>query len=140
MTGWARKPRLREEYRKAWEAMGVTCIFLNAGEEHCQPGCLLKRLFRFVALTDAFPDLLQRTVTVKGILTAPSPGQTGALPDPKCVPLTGNLFSVEDELRRPRVFAHLGVKMLHLTYNRRNRIGNGCAQPANSGLSEFGRV
>ncbi|MFV0415218.1 MAG: hypothetical protein ACK5NG_02505 [Chthoniobacterales bacterium] len=31
MTGWASTPELREEYRAAWEASGVTCSFLNAG-------------------------------------------------------------------------------------------------------------
>jgi membrane dipeptidase len=30
--------------------------------------------------------------------------------------------------------------MMHLTYNRRNLIGDGCAEPANAGLSDFGRA
>ena len=30
--------------------------------------------------------------------------------------------------------------MMHLTYNRRNPIGDGCAEPANAGLSDFGRA
>jgi membrane dipeptidase len=29
---------------------------------------------------------------------------------------------------------------MHLTYNRRNMIGDGCAEPANAGLSDFGRA
>ena len=29
---------------------------------------------------------------------------------------------------------------MHLTYNRRNMIGDGCAEPANGGLSDFGRA
>ena len=32
MTRWADDPTLREEYRQAWEASGVTCILQNAGE------------------------------------------------------------------------------------------------------------
>jgi membrane dipeptidase len=30
--------------------------------------------------------------------------------------------------------------MMHLTYNRRNVIGDGCAEPGNAGLSDFGRA
>ncbi len=30
--------------------------------------------------------------------------------------------------------------MMHLTYNRRNMLGDGCAEPANGGLSDFGRA
>lgn len=30
--------------------------------------------------------------------------------------------------------------MMHLTYNRRNMVGDGCAEPGNAGLSDFGRA
>src|SRR5690606_36831437 len=48
--------------------------------------------------------------------------------------------SVEEELRYIRVFFQLGIRMLHLTYNRRNVIGDGCGEPSDSGLSDFGRT
>ena len=44
-----------------------------------------------------------------------------------------------DELRYLRVFYQLGIRMMHLTYQRRNMIGDGCAEKANAGLSDFGR-
>jgi membrane dipeptidase len=47
---------------------------------------------------------------------------------------------VHEELRYIRVFFQLGIRMMHLTYNRRNMIGDGCAEPANAGLSDFGRA
>ena len=34
---------------------------------------------------------------------------------------------------------HLGVKFMHLTYNRRNAIGDGCAEPEDAGLTDLGR-
>jgi hypothetical protein len=46
----------------------------------------------------------------------------------------------EEELRHIRVFFQLGCRMMHLTHNRRNPIGDGCAEPANAGLSDFGRA
>ena len=140
MTGWAAEERLREEYRAAWEASGVTCMFLNAGEESNDPLRLLKRLSRYVALTDALPDILERAVTVEGIRAAHARGKRVLCLTGNGVPLTGNTFTVQDELRYLRVFANLGVRMMHLTYNRRNLLADGCAEPDNAGLSDFGRM
>ena len=39
-----------------------------------------------------------------------------------------------------RVFFQLGIRMMHVTYNRRNLLGDGCAEPANGGLSDLGRA
>jgi membrane dipeptidase len=36
-------------------------------------------------------------------------------------------------------FAALGVKVMQLTYNKRNLAGDGCLEKANAGLSDFGR-
>jgi membrane dipeptidase len=36
-------------------------------------------------------------------------------------------------------FYHLGVRIVQPTYNRRNLIGDGCLEPADAGLSTFGR-
>ena len=55
------------------------------------------------------------------------------------VPLTQQWVSVEDELRYLRVFFQLGIRMMHLTYQRRNMIGDGSGEPGNAGLSDFGR-
>jgi flavorubredoxin len=46
---------------------------------------------------------------------------------------------VEEELRYIRVWFQLGCRMMHLTYNRRNMLGDGCAEPDDAGLSDFGR-
>ncbi|MBI2207229.1 MAG: membrane dipeptidase [Candidatus Rokubacteria bacterium] len=37
------------------------------------------------------------------------------------------------------VYYRLGVRVTQLTYNVRNWVGDGCAEPADSGLSDFGR-
>ena len=48
--------------------------------------------------------------------------------------------STEEELDLIRLFFLLGIRMMHLTYNRRNEIGDGCAEAANGGLSDFGKI
>ena len=54
------------------------------------------------------------------------------------VPLAQQWGSVEDELRFVRVFYQLGIRMMHLTYQRRNMIGDGCGEKTDAGLSDFG--
>ena len=46
----------------------------------------------------------------------------------------------EEALDQIANFFRLGVRMMHLTYNRRNLIGDGCAESADAGLSDFGRA
>jgi membrane dipeptidase len=49
----------------------------------------------------------------------------------------GTMF--DDDLSRVDLFHKLGVRIVQLTYNRRNLLGDGCLEPANAGLSVFGR-
>jgi membrane dipeptidase len=48
--------------------------------------------------------------------------------------------SVRDELRFIRIFHELGTRMMHVTYNRRNPLGDGAGEPHDGGLSDFGRA
>lgn len=47
---------------------------------------------------------------------------------------------MRDELRLIRIFQELGVRMMHLTYNRRNPIGDGAGESNDGGLSDFGHA
>ncbi|MBM3890634.1 MAG: dipeptidase, partial [Verrucomicrobia bacterium] len=55
-------------------------------------------------------------------------------------PIVGQLSDPDEELSWVETWYQLGVRLMHLTYNRRNFIGDGCAEPANGGLSELGRA
>lgn len=138
MTRWARDAELRREYREAWDAAGVTCTFQNAGEEGNAPDQLIKRLARHTYNTDAMSELMRRVTTAEDVVAAHDAGQRCTVLTCNGVPLVGEQRTVEEELRYLPVFAQFGVRMMHLTYNRRNPIGDGCAEPANAGLSEFG--
>lgn len=50
-----------------------------------------------------------------------------------------NMRPIGDRLERLRLFHRLGVRVMQLTYNERNFIGDGCLEPADGGLSLFGR-
>ena len=140
MTRYATDPEEREEFTSAWEAAGVTCILQNAGEEGNSVLRLIKRLARFTYATDMMPDFLMRAVTPDDIVAAKEQNKHCMYLIGNGVPLPQDWDSVEDELRYIRVFFQLGCRMMHLTYNRRNMIGDGCAEPANAGLSDFGKA
>jgi membrane dipeptidase len=44
-----------------------------------------------------------------------------------------------EDLARMDTFQGLGIRIVQLTYNRRNLVGDGCLEPADAGLSLFGR-
>jgi membrane dipeptidase len=46
---------------------------------------------------------------------------------------------IEDDLTRLQAFHDMGVRIIQLTYNGRNLVGDGCLEPANAGLSAYGR-
>lgn len=50
-----------------------------------------------------------------------------------------NMRPISDRLGRLQLFHRLGIRIMQLTYNERNFIGDGCLEPADEGLSLFGR-
>jgi membrane dipeptidase len=140
MTRYAFDPQEREEYLQAWAAAGVTCILQNAGEEIQSIPQVLKRLARFNFATDLMRDRVFRAVTPDDIVTAKQSGRHCLYMSSNAVPLPERWASKEEELGFIRIFFQLGIRMMHLTYNRRNLIGDGCNETGNAGLSDFGRA
>lgn len=44
-----------------------------------------------------------------------------------------------EDVERIPMYRELGVRVIQLTHNRRNLVGDGCMEPGNAGLSKFGR-
>ncbi len=139
MTRMVANQREREEFENAWKASGVTCIGQNAGEEGDAIERLLKRLARFTYSTDMMSDFVCKAVTPDDIVWAKQENRHALYFTGNGVPLPQHWVSVEEELGFIRIFFQLGIRMMHLTYNRRNVIGDGCGEIANGGLSDFGR-
>jgi membrane dipeptidase len=140
MTRCATHPRERQEFLDAFRSAGVTCIFENAGEEGNNPLQLLKRLSRFTYLTDLMREDLFKAVTPEDVVAAKKANRLCLYFTTNGVPLRQEGVSTRDELRLVRLFHQLGVRMMHLTYNRRNPLGDGAGEPSDGGLSDFGRL
>ena len=122
----------------AWQAAGVDCIFQNAGQEGMEIGRIIKRLAHFTFLTDMISEHVSKAVRPDDIVAAKEAGRRSLYFSLNGVPLPLDFICVEEELRYIKIFFQLGARMAHLTYNRRNLIGDGCGEPANGGLSDFG--
>jgi membrane dipeptidase len=140
MIRYATDPVERAEFMEAWEAAGVTCIFQNAGEEGQDPMRLIKRLARFTHATDLMRDFMPKAVTADDIERAKKENRHCLYFSGNGAPLRQHWVSVEDELRYVRIFFQLGIRMMHLTYQRRNMIGDGCGEATDGGLSDFGQA
>lgn len=130
----------QQEFREAWRASGVTCVFNNAGEEGQDPLRLIKRLARHTFSTDLMREFVFKAATPDDVERAKQQGRHCYYLTGNGVPLTQQWVSVEDELRYVRVFYQLGIRMMHLTYQRRNMIGDGSGEKSDAGLSDFGRA
>jgi membrane dipeptidase len=125
-------------FSQAWAASGVTCVNRNSGEETNVLDRLIRRLGHNTFVTDSLPATLTRATTADDIRCAKAAGKHCFLLTTNAVPLLNRLDSVESELSLIPIFRQLGVRMMHLTYNRRNLIGDGCAEPSDAGLSDLG--
>ena len=70
---------------------------------------------------------------VEDIASAAAAGQVGLIMGFQ------NARPIEDQLDRIDLFHRMGVRVIQLTYNNRNFLGDGCLEPSDGGLSAFGR-
>lgn len=140
MTRCVTSAEEQREYLEAWRASGVTCVFQNAGQEGQDPMRLIKRLARFTYTTDMLREHVSKAVVPDDIERVKAAGKHCLYMTGNGVPLTQDWVSIPDELRYLKIFYQLGIRMMHLTYQRRNMIGDGCGETSNAGLSDFGKA
>jgi membrane dipeptidase len=139
MTRWAFDEVQQREAIKAWEASGVNCVFVNAGEESNQITTVMQRLARRGYAAAVAPHVCSRAFSPAEIESAAAGNKHCYYMTANGVPLANREEYVEEELRYIQTFFQLGVRMMHLTYNRANAIGDGCGEARNGGLTDFGK-
>jgi membrane dipeptidase len=128
------------EFMEAWQASGVTCVFQNAGREGNAVDWLLRRFAHSTYVTDMMKDFIIKASSPDDIVSAKKQNKHCYYLTCNAVPMPMDWNSLNEELGFIEVFYQLGARMMHLTYNRRNMIGDGCAETSNAGLSDFGRA
>jgi len=93
----------------------------------------LARMSPWFANVERWPDVFQMVRNVQQLHEAKAAGRVGiVLGFQDTTPYDGDPAAVE-------VFHEMGVRVVQLTYNVRNLVGDGCLEPGNAGLSVYGR-
>lgn len=137
-TAITRDPRAAEEFCCAIRASGLKCMVQTvAGGKSRQEDISHMATFQQVC------RVLRKTLTQAGsaaeIREANMSGKLAIVWSVNGPPLVGQLQDLDEEMSWIDTWYNLGVRLMHMTYNRRNFVGDGCAEPANGGLSDLGR-
>ena len=79
-----------------------------------------------------YEDVIVQARSAKDILQAKEDGKVGVVLGWQ------NASPIESDLDRLALFYELGVRIIQVTYNERNLLGNGCFERIDEGLSNFG--
>jgi membrane dipeptidase len=113
-------------------ASGITAVNLTVSRSRFVD--TVDKIARWMANIERHPDALTQVRTVRQLLEAKEHGRFGIVFGfQDTTPLEGDLDNL-------RIFQDLGVRVVQLTYNVRNLVGDGCLEPANGGLSRFGHA
>lgn len=118
------------EYLDWYITGGVTAIAPSVGSTESAP-TVLTRLARWHRLIRERDDIVL-VRSAADIIDAKQQGRLGVY-----FHLQGT-DPVENNLDLIDLYKSLGVGMIQLTYNERNRVGDGCEEPGDAGLSRFG--
>ncbi len=116
-------------------ASGLTAVNLTIGHVAGSDDPFEATL-RDIASWDAFiranPDSLRKVLSAGDIAAAKAAGQVGVIYGFQNTEMLG------DDVQRIKLFADLGVRIVQLTYNGHNRVGDGATVADDQGLTPFG--
>jgi membrane dipeptidase len=135
------------EMLKNKEARSLFCkIMTDAGVTSIAPPCgggldienMIRALSYNQCFLDAMSPFITKALCANDIIEAKKAERYTMLFGVNTPPHLGNLQNRTKELEWLDIFHRLGVRMMHLTYNRQTLIGSGCACRHDGGLSDFG--
>jgi len=141
MLEMLKEENMREEYKKAWELSGVTCISQTVNDNLKGRGSFegtIRRMASSMVKFDILKDEFTKILSVKDIKKAKNEGKNAIIWNFQNTLMIGGGIDADKELERLDLFYALGVRIMQLTYNLRNFVGDGCTERYESGLSYFG--
>jgi membrane dipeptidase len=123
-----------KEYQEWWEASGVDVVSATLGA-FGDPPFTYENALRDIALwTRQFDSLgwLVKATRVKDIEQAKEMGKRAVILNFQ------NTTHIGTDLDKLDFFYNLGIRIIQLTYNMRNFVGDGCTERTDCGLSNFG--
>ena len=111
-------------------AVNLTVGALGSGEDVFEQ--TFKNIGGWEREIDAHPEALLRIRAAADLETARASHRLGVIYGFQDATPLG------DDPERVELFSRFGVRVIQLTYNRRNLLGDGCLEPGNAGLSRLG--
>ena len=131
-------PECAEMFRKTMKASGLNAMVATVaeGKSHMED---FKRMAAHTQVLRKFRDIIAKADNADEIAKINAEGKMAICWSFNGPPMAGELQDIEQELDLIDDWRRMGVRLMHLTYNRRNFVGDGCAEEANGGLSALGK-
>ena len=131
-------PECAELFRNTLKASGLNAMIVTVaeGKSHMED---FKRFAAHTQVLRVFRDAVAKADNADDIAKINAEGKMAFIWSVNGPPMAGELQDLEQELDLIEDWRRMGVRLMHLTYNRRNLIGDGCAEEANGGLSALGK-
>ena len=130
-VSWPPRGPLSAKQREAIASSGITAINVTVSADTFE--ATTRNIALWQGEADRYPALLSVVRRHADIARAKKEGTLGLILGFQ------NTEMIERDLTRLEVFCRLGIRIIQLTYNDRNLIGDGCLEPGNAGLSALGR-
>ena len=131
-TNYPDKPPLDDVMVGNALASGITAVNITVSSGDFAPTA--SRIAGWLATIDRFPDVFRQVRSVEQLRAAKRERRVGLVFGFQ------NTRPYEGDLDAVGVFDDFGVRVVQLTYNIRNLVGDGCLEPGNAGLSTYGRA
>jgi len=129
-VSWPPRGPLSQKQRDAIAASGITAINVTVSAD-------FEGSVRNIALwqgeADRYPNLLSIVRRHSDIAKAKKDKTLGLMLGFQ------NTDMIDRDISRVDLFYRLGIRIIQLTYNDRNLVGDGCLEAGNAGLSAYGR-
>ncbi len=129
-------PEIRKSYAEAWNRSGVTAGSITLSSRDFQTA--VRDIALMTQRIDSFRNLLIKAIKAEHIRQAKAEGKHAIILNFQDTLAIGGGIDIDKELDNVDVFYGLGIRIIQLTYNLRNFVGDGCTERYQSGLTYFG--
>lgn len=130
-VSWPPRGPLSQKQRDAIASSGITAINVTVSADTFE--ATTRNIALWQGEADRYPTLLAIVRRHDDIARAKKDKTLGLILGFQ------NTEMLERDLSRIDVYERLGVRIIQLTYNDRNLVGDGCLEPGDAGVSAYGR-
>jgi len=129
-VSWPPRGPLSAKQREAIASSGITAINVTVSTDDFES--TTRNIALWQGEADRYPTLLSVVRRHADIARAKADGTLGLILGFQ------NTEMLDRDISRVEMFYRLGVRIIQLTYNDRNLLGDGCLEPGDAGLSRYG--